>query len=166
MTQSDPVVRIAVLDAFAEIADPTANAAALAQLKDPAWQVRVAAVGALGRIRQKESVQPLIDQLRAESGRLRDDVKKALISITTSDLGDNADKWQEYWDKWKDRFKVPSDEEVRKAREAFEATQARYNPGADDFAGVPTKSKRIVYVIDISGSMEDPILNKEKFKLQ
>ena len=108
----------------------------------------------------------MIDQLRKEDGRLRDEVARALLSLTTFDLGDKPDRWQEVWDKVKDNFKVPTLEEVKKAREAFEKTQLRYEPGSDDFAGIPTKSERVIFVIDISGSMEEPLLNREKFLLQ
>lgn len=166
LADRDPTVRIAALDALGPIAEPSTNAAILDCLKDDRWQVKAAAIGALAAVRQKESVQPLIELLRAETGRLREDVQRALLSLTTFDLGTDADRWQTAWDRVKDRFVVPTEAELKKAREAFEKTQQRYKPGSDDFAGVPTKSKRILYVIDISGSMEDPLMNREKFVLQ
>ena len=61
---------------------------------------------------------------------------------------------------------MPTEAELAKAREAFEKALLRYEPGSDDFAGIPTKSRRQLYVIDISGSMEDPLLDREKFRLQ
>ncbi len=166
LKSTDETVCIAALDSLGLIGEPSANAAVLEKLTSPKWQVRSASIGALGLLRQKESVQPLIDQLKKEDGRLRDEIAKALLDITIFDMGDNADKWQELWDRVKDKFKIPSDEEVRKAREAFEKSQLRYQPGTDDFAGIPTKSRRILYVVDISGSMEDPLVNREKFALQ
>jgi hypothetical protein len=138
----------------------------LAALADERWQVRSAAIGALGNLRQKDSIQPLIDQLGKEDGRLRDEIARALLSLTTFDLGDNQEKWQKQWDRVKDRFQVPSLAEVQRARAAFEESQKRYQPGTDDFAGIPTKSKRILFVVDISGSMEDPLLDRERFKLE
>jgi HEAT repeat protein len=166
LKDANDATQIAVIDALGAMKVPEANAPVLALLDDPRWQVRVSVVDALGKLRQKESIQPLIDRLRKEDGRVRDDISKALLSITTFDLGVDPDKWQTQWDRVKDRFVVPTDAEVEKARAAFEAAQLRYQPRGDDFAGIPTKSTRIIYVIDISGSMEDAILNKEKFKLQ
>ncbi|MFH0944964.1 MAG: HEAT repeat domain-containing protein [Planctomycetota bacterium] len=166
LESGEPTVQIAAIDALGEIRDPSANAAVLARLEDRKWQVRVAVVGALAKLRQKESVQPLIDLLRTEKGRLIDDTLATLVSLTTFDLGNHPDKWQEVWDRVKDRFEVPSEADIQKARENFEKALLRYTPGTDDFAGIPTRSKRILYVIDISGSMEDPLLDREKFVLE
>lgn len=166
LEDSEPTVRIAALDALGEIKAPSTNPAVLERLDSKLWQERSSAMDALANIRQKESIQPLIDQLGEEDGRLIDDVLKALLSLTTFDLGNKPDKWQETWDRVKDRFEVPSEEAVRKARESYEQALLRYEPGTDDFAGIPTKSRRIIYVIDVSGSMEDPLLDREKFKLQ
>lgn len=166
LKESDPTVRIAALDALGEIREGSVNAAVLEQLEDDRWQVRASAIGALALLRQKESIQPLIDLLRKEKGRLIDDILSSLLSLTTFDLGNKPDRWQEVWDRLKDRFEVPSEADIQKARESYEKAMLRYDPAADDFAGIPTKSRRIIYVIDISGSMEDPLLNREKFKLQ
>ena len=166
LEDKEPTVRIAALDALAEIKEPSTNAAVLACLESKHWQERASAMNALANIRQKESIQPLIDMLRTEKGRLIDDVLKALLSLTTFDLGNKPDRWQETWDRVKERFEVPTEEQIRKARESYEKALLRYEPGTDDFAGIPTKSKRIIYVIDVSGSMEDPLLDRQKFKLQ
>jgi hypothetical protein len=166
LANTDATVRIAALDALGIIGEPSVAPEVLAQLSDDRWQVRSAAVSALALLREKSTVQPLIDQLRKEDGRLQDEISKALLSLTTFDVGHDPDKWQERWDRVKDRFVVPSLEEIRKVREAHEKSQLRYNPGTDDFAGIPTKSRRIIYVVDISGSMEEPLINREKFLLQ
>lgn len=163
---NDDTVRIATLDALGQIGDGSANAAVLEQLSDPRWQVRSAAVNALGNLRHKDSIPALIDRLDLEDGRLRDEIGDALLSLTTFDFDDNVEKWRSWWEKMKDRFVVPTAEEIKKAREEAEKAALRYQPGSDDFAGIPTKSKRILYVVDISGSMEDPLLNREKFLLQ
>lgn len=166
LKSSDPTVRIATLDAIGQIGDGSANPAVLEQLSDDRWQVRSAAVNALGNLRQKESIPILIDQIDREEGRIRDEIGDALLSLTTFDFDDNVEKWRKWWETMKDRFVVPSAEEIRKAREEAEKSALRYQPGSDDFAGIPTKSKRILYVVDISGSMEDPLINREKFLLQ
>ncbi len=166
LADPDPSVVIAAADALGEIRDTAANAAVLGLLGHARWQVRSAAVAALAKIRHKDSIQPLIDLLRQEEGRMVDDILAALLSLTTFDLGNKPDKWQEAWDRVRERFVVPTEEEIRQARENFEKAQLRYQPGTDDFAGIPTKSKRILYVIDISGSMEDPLLDRQKFLLE
>lgn len=162
----NPAVRIAALDALGEIRDPSANAAVLEHLDADRWQERAAAVAALTKLRCKESIQPLIDRLRVEDGRLREDVNAALVSLTTFNLDPKPDKWQEVWDRVKDGFRVPTEKEIEEARRRFEESQLRYEPSKEDFAGIPTKSKRIVYVIDISGSMEEPLLDRSRFKLK
>ncbi len=166
LEEREPAVRIAAIDTLGEIRNPEANPAVLARLASSLWQERSAVIGALAKLRQKESIQPLIDLLSTENGRLIDDALAALLSLTTFDLGHKPERWQETWNRVKDQFVVPTEEEIRKAREAFENAKLRYDPGSDDFAGIPTKSKRILYVVDISGSMEEPLLDREKFRLQ
>lgn len=166
LDDAEPALRVGVLDALGAIKDPSANPKVLEALTDSHWQVQSAAVAALAQLRQKESVQPLINLLGSETGRLIDDVQRALLSLTTFDLGTDPTRWQTTWDRVKDNFKIPSEEEIAKAREAFEKAQLRYKPGSDDFAGIPTKSRRQLYVVDISGSMEDPLIDREKFRLE
>jgi HEAT repeat protein len=167
LADPEPALRTAALDALGSIRAPEKSLAAmLPMLEAEPWQVRAAAIQAVGRLRVKKAIQPLIDSLRREEGRLREDALAALQNTTTFEYGDEADAWQRWWDGVKDRFQVPSDEELAKRKEAIERNQAKYKTRAADFMGVPTKSRRIVFVVDTSGSMEDLIGDVKNFKLK
>lgn len=167
LRSEEQALRTAALDALGAIRNPPRTLAAMLPLLEAdVWQVRAAAIQALGNLRVKEAVQPLIDALRREEGRLRDDAAQALLRTTAFEWGDDVEAWQRWWDGIRDRFEVPSDAELAKRLEAIAANEARYRTKEADFVGVPTKSRRIVFVIDTSGSMEDLIGDIKNFKLK
>lgn len=129
------------------------------------WQVRAAAIGAARRLRAKDSIGPLIEVLAREEGRLRGDALDALQDITGMEFHDDASLWRNWWEGIQERFEVPSEAEREKQRLAREENQVRYVGREAEFMGLPTKSRRIIFVIDVSGSMEDLIQNKKTFKL-
>jgi HEAT repeat protein len=167
LADPEPSLRTAALDALGLLRAPDRTLPAmLPMLQAEEWQVRAAAIQAVGQLRAKDAIQPLIDALRREEGRLREDAMAALLHTTTFDYGEDPDAWQRWWDGLKDRFEVPSDEELAKRKEAIAKNQAKYKSAAADFVGVPSKSRRIVFVIDTSGSMEDLISDSKNFKLK
>jgi hypothetical protein len=115
-------------------------------------------------MRFKEGIQPLIDRMRQEEGRLRQDAFEALREITFAQWGDDPLEWQKYWDRVKDRFEVPDLNVVMEARKKREQEGGRYSEGTPAFAGIETKSKRIIFVIDVSLSMETEVLETDRFK--
>ncbi len=167
LADPEPALRTAALDALGLIRAPEKSLPAMVPLlQADEWQVRAAAIQAIGKLRSKEAIQPLIDALVREKGRLREDAAAALLQTTTFEFDDDAAAWQRWWDGVKDRFQVPSDEELAKRKEAIEKNQAKYKNKAAEFVGVPTKSRRLVFVIDTSGSMEDLIGDTRNFKLK
>jgi HEAT repeat protein len=168
LADGEPPLKTAALDALALLHPPeSALPAIVAMLEEPDWQVRTSAMLALGKLRRKGAIEPLIAAMRREEGRLRDDAARALARTTGFDWHEDPDAWQRWWDGVKERFEVPSDEEMRKRAEvAAKNDQAYRPPDVTDFAGLPTRSRRIVFLIDTSGSMEDLIGDTRNFKLQ
>ncbi len=60
-----------------------------ANLGARAWQVRSAAAECLGALAARDSVDPLIDRMAVEGGRIRQDIRAALKRITKDDLGND-----------------------------------------------------------------------------
>jgi hypothetical protein len=167
LADPEPALRTATLDALGRIRAPEKTLPAmLPLLAAEDWQVRAAAIQAVGKLRVKEAIQPLIDALLREEGRLREDAMVALQDTTAFQYGEEGEVWQKWWDGVKDRFVVPTDEELAKRKEAIAKNQAQYVKGKADFVGVPTKSVRMLFVIDTSGSMEDLIGDIKNFKLK
>ncbi len=166
LEDKEPVVRTIVAASLGRIGDPIATSALVGLLTDESWQVRASAVQALAKLRQKDSIAPLIE-LMQEEGRLQDDAARALKSITTMDYGVDPDGWKEWWARTKDRFEVPELPKpgrssrrpaTAKSNEApqREREEARYKASMR-YYGIPTPSQRILFVLDVSRSMRDEV---------
>ena len=107
------------------------------------------------------------DHLIGESdpGRLLDDSAKALYAITDTDYGADAEVWRKWWDRVGAGWVMPSDAQVEKARRARAKVKQRYAPGAktSNYHGITTPSRRVLFVVDVSGSMEDLVVDRERF---
>jgi len=150
--ESDPFV-LAELIRLRCRARPDGVYALLAErLKDDRWQVRAAVIAELGRLKKKQSVEMLLAQLAAEQGRLKDDVVDALAALTDKRFDPDPAVWNAWWKKNASTWKPP-------ARNKASGIAAK--PGEEgktvSFYGIPTSSKRIVFCLDVSGSMAFPL---------
>ncbi len=160
-------VRIAALDAIKAGKLKDLGLKILERLHDPVWQVQQAAIQCFAALRTFEAVDPLIEMLKKE-GRLRIDASEALFKITTYDFGVNYRMWRRQWDRLSKLpgFRLPTDEELRKAEENRKKYAAMYGKvdKAKKFVGIPTTSTRILFVIDVSASMDDLVVERSKFQ--
>ena len=148
----------------------------LACLNDKMWQVQSAALAALPRLSEKETlktkaVPKLVDYLENSSGRQRDDCADALKRITGRNLGKDADVWRK-WIAGGDAATAPA---APAAPEAKPAPAPGAPTGGDygnqesaekpHFYGIEVTSTRIVVVLDRSLSMNDPItIDRERLR--
>jgi len=162
---AETAVRCAALDGLAELRAEGVIEPALADLDHETWQVRASAIHALTRVRTKEAVQPLIDRLEVEEGRLGIDIAIALGDITGRNFGQRVELWKKFWGNVGERFVIPTDAELRKLREAQKKSAEKYKPsGGTSYHGIETPSRSIIFVIDVSGSMENLVVEKERFR--
>ena len=125
----DQAKRMAAAVALATNGDPRALDKLHNLLKDKEWSVRAEAYRATVAARRIESVPLLIGRMDKEEGRLVDDVHDFVLP---------------------ERMYAETAEFER--RESV--TPNQYKPG--DFYGIPVTSRAICFVLDISGSMEEP----------
>ena len=160
-------VRLAALDAIGKSRLKKLSKEVLAMLDDPVWQVQQAAIQALGSLRFQDAVAPLIEKLK-DPGRLKIDIAEALFRITAWDFGTDYASWKKTWDRLSklDGFRIPTDAELAKAAKNREKYDKRYGKGGkkNTFAGIPTTSTRVLFVIDVSASMDDLVVDRSKFK--
>ncbi len=162
---SEPAVRCAAFDGLAALKSPLVVAPAQAALVDPIWQVRASAIHALGAVRRVESIPLLIQRMEVEEGRLTADLGAALGEITGRNFGQRLENWKQFWSSTGERFKIPTDAELAKLREARAKSGEQYHaPGSVSYHGIETPSRRIVFVIDVSGSMEAEVVDKQRFE--
>ena len=164
---SDALVRMAAIDCVGKLPLRALAKDLVPLLDDKEWQVQSAAVTAVGVVRPQGAVQPLIDLMR-KSGRLQIECSEALFRVTGLDFGLDPDRWQKQWDVLMgiEGWRIPTEEELAKRA----ASRAKYDElyGAktkrNTFAGIPTTSTRVLFIIDVSGSMDDLVVERDKFE--
>ncbi|MBX3463087.1 MAG: HEAT repeat domain-containing protein [Planctomycetes bacterium] len=163
----DPLVRMAAADAIGALRAKQYADAVIALLRDNEWQVQSAAVAAVAAVRPQHGVQPLIDLMR-KAGRLRTECADALFRITGFDFGVDPERWQEQWNALMslDGYRIPTDEELAKKAESRKKSDAFYGnkEQTNTFARIPTTSTNVLFIIDVSGSMDDLVVEVEKFQ--
>jgi HEAT repeat protein len=149
ISDPDPRVRVAALDALAAYNDLTTADAVVAGLKDPAWQVRSTAIAAVKTMRPRSAVEPLIDRMAVEKGRLRLEAYKTLVWLVGRDLGEDPTVWREWW---AGRMRKKGSK-GRVEREQSEYAITRRKSVPRKFFRVQTDSRSVVFVLDLSESM-------------
>src|SRR5690606_17752774 len=163
---ADVRVRTAAADAAGELNLKPLGPRLVALLDDPAWQVQAAATKAIGIVRPAEAVMPLIALMR-KGGRLREDAADALFLVTTKDFGTDPDEWQRQMERLlRLDWRPPSDAEVEKAKAVRKKTAEFYGQKDEikTFANIPIISNYVLFIIDVSGSMSDLVVEREKFQ--
>jgi HEAT repeat protein len=138
---------VPALDALGDLGAAEAYPVFEKALKSKDWPIRVSAVRGLRKLRTKEAVDLLVDRMAAEEGRVLADIGDALRSLTGKPFGYGAGQWKEWWTGAREAFAFPDPG-------ASAAGVAR--AGMTTYHGVPVVSNRMVFCVDISGSMTSP----------
>ncbi|MBK8976797.1 MAG: HEAT repeat domain-containing protein [Planctomycetes bacterium] len=161
------LVRMAAAQAIGELRLKALGPQLVPLLDDSAWQVQSAAITAVSRVREASAVAPLIS-LMEKGGRLEEECAEALFQITAMDFGTDAAAWRKTWDQLQsiEGWRIPTDEELAKraaSREKYDAIYGNRKEGTPTFGGIPTTSRRILFIVDVSGSMADLVVERERF---
>jgi HEAT repeat protein len=165
----EPAVRCTALDGLTSLGSDKVVAPAIASLGDPMWQVRKSAIAALTKVRSAESIDPMIRALEKEEGVLVPEIAEGLACLTGQDLGSDAEKWKAWWAGAKANFALPSAEAIAYLRTRHEARtggppREYQKSGTVEYHGIDTPSRSILFIIDVSGSMESVVTEKERFE--
>jgi hypothetical protein len=152
-------LRLALLVGLGRRGDASAAPAVVPSLDHPDWRVQDEAIEALRRFHQRSSIPLLIARLEHATGRVRDDLGTALQSLTGERLAADAATWRGYWERTGGNAAMPA-HPAQRDREALlsGAAQSDAAPGGTEFFGLGTYSRRIAFVLDVSGSMRQPAL--------
>ena len=157
--EGEESVRQVLFEALGNIGDKKASPAVEKHLETGHWSVRVAAIEALSKFRTESAVGALITQMQKENGRLLTDIRKALEALTgETRFRENRKQWKEWWDKYKDRFRVPSKAYLDELKRKQTAAAAAYGDAPQKYHNIETWSQNMVFCIDVSGSMNDKIV--------
>ncbi len=91
-------------------------------------------------------------------GECRGDVAQHLTEVTGEAFWTNSEAWQTWWKGHKDRFEFPP-------KPAKDPSAAAARAGTPSYYGMAIQARRMVFVIDISGSMKGPRITSAKREL-
>jgi HEAT repeat protein len=135
-------------------------------LRDPDWSVRKAAIEALGRLRSRPVLEPLMDSFGREEGLLHETCHDTLVRTTGQTFGYDLAQWQAWWKQSAAGFALPAPKDAEEALEEVQEIVRQNDPGWPvTYGSIGTFSRRIVFLIDIGPSMADLAYQKAKTKL-
>ncbi|MCA9320086.1 MAG: VWA domain-containing protein [Planctomycetes bacterium] len=138
-------IRVVAIDLLVPDHVRTARATILEAIEHPHHLVRSAAYEACTWLRDKDIVDRLIARIPEESGRPLHDLQAALANLTGFDWGVKHDRWVAWWEKVRDEYPLPP--RTERQRGAGSGGYAR-------FYDIEVKSDRVLFIVDLSGSME------------
>ncbi|MCA8952353.1 MAG: VWA domain-containing protein [Planctomycetes bacterium] len=142
---SDAEVRAVGLTLLRELGSDEAIEIAQKSLGAREWELRTAAVRYLTNFRTVASIPLLIARVDQEDGRLAAELGTALFVHTGTRWWKEQD-WKDWWIKHKSGFVLPHEETVRGAMAGTGGQTSAY-------FGIPLVSKKVAFLIDLSGSM-------------
>jgi hypothetical protein len=160
--QGGALVVIAVADALGSQGDKQA-VATLRRMRElkyfaDVFGCRRAVVQALDAIRLPEAIDALMELLPKMDGEVRGDIVRRLTAVTHQTHGFDAAAWQAWWKEHREHFEFPPGE-------TKPANVMVGLPGLPSYYGLTIQARRLVFVVDISGSMEGLRINTLKREL-
>ncbi len=126
---------------------------------DSHFGVRRTIVFALTMIPSKESVGVLIGLLDRVGGEARADGVEHLVQVTGENFGLDSARWQDWWRQQKDAYAYPN----VMVRAGYRGTLSEGESGS--YYEMPIFAEKMVFVLDISGSMGGPRIVAAKREL-
>lgn len=152
LEEKNAVIQIAAMDGLAEKADASLTPLFLRVLSENrTWEVKWLALKGLEKAADEKAIEPLIDSLgrcRADEGRLKDVYIRILKKLLDSELeSDDPNTWKSALTAKKSGTELPPGSTM------VDPTQ---------FYGLKTRSTRLVFLLDKTGSMAEPASEPER----
>ena len=114
-------------------------------------------IQAMSQIRDAQAVEWLILLIPKSQGLIQHDIIQYLTKLTSLKLGDNDRAWYKWWHANKDQIEFP--------KGGVSTEDVALTDGQQTYYGIPVCAKRIVFVLDTSGSMRGSPLYAAKTAL-
>jgi len=144
--------RMAAVYGWGEVDGDEAVDTLIELLDDRDWRVRCAVIDRMVALRYFRFVEPLIERMDVERGRLLWEVTTALEDLTGLRLGRQSGPWRRWYADEGDTFVLPTPEELAAKWAGWKASREKNGTNAT-FYGLPVLSENACFVIDVSGSM-------------
>ncbi len=156
----DPEIRNLALSQLGQTSDRTHLERLTAALSDANWSTRLAALEALERMRTHEGVTAIVARMGQEEGRLLSEFAQTLWRLTGQPFQEDAKAWETWWTNSKDKFQLLSDADLGRVESGAEEWRLRQTTRVkSEFFGIKIISRKVIFIIDISGSMEEKLTN-------
>jgi len=151
---SDDALRNAALALLGDLGEENEDIL-VAALDHGLWSTRLVALHALEKLAVPASVGEIIARFPDQTGRMRIEFAETLFRMTGQSFGPRHQPWLAWWDKeGKNGFQIPSASELKQAKEELEIARLKETTGAR-FFGIRIISEHVVFIIDVSGSMDE-----------
>ena len=125
------------------------------RLSHPDWSTRLIALHALEDQRDVALLGPIVEQMQSESGRMSIEFGDTLFRLTGEPFGDSAAVWKRWFDNEGKDARIIDESEVERLLAMAEERRLKDVSGAE-FFGIRIESHRVAFVVDVSGSMQEP----------
>ncbi|MHC4222570.1 MAG: VWA domain-containing protein [Planctomycetota bacterium] len=151
--EKDASIKAAHMDSVSRMGDRARDSieSIVGYVEDPSERVRIATARALTRLHVPEGVEPLVMRIGKESGRTRVDFACALESLTGETIGSDPLLWERWWEA--NKGTILNDGLPPPGGQKDDPRAQRWKGEGGFYYGLPQVSQRIIYVIDISDSM-------------
>ncbi len=143
-----PAPRVRAIDFAAKEEMREAFDAVLTALESRSLPVRRAAVRTLRAFDDPRCVEPLVVAMQRAFGLLAVEIERVLFWFTGLSLSADSAAWSRWWTENRDTWKAGKRHDGRHDDTHTHDTE---------FYGITSPSKRIVFVVDQSGSMQKPV---------
>ena len=153
----DPHIRAAAADALGDQNRIDNEPALCRAVSDDFAIVRSAAIMSLRLVGGTQAVEALIQAVGREEGRLLQDAIVVLRHLTGVTFHDNVALWEDWWRNSKRNYKRPG-RFGKKIGRKISKKDLQIDAGkGNEFYGLRFRSHALVYLIDISGSMNEKV---------
>ncbi len=127
------------------------------KLADSNWSTRYAAARALEALRTTDSIGAIVGRLPEETGRMEILFADILWRLTGKPFGRRAGAWTDWWAKEGAGFVPINPTELAKLELEAEERRLRQVSQTAEFFGIKIESHRVIFIIDVSGSMMETL---------
>lgn len=158
----DPDVRNMALQQLGRTSDKKFLPKIVEALDDKDWSTRLAALDALEAMKTKDAIAPIIARMGKEEGRMLAEFSAALYRMTGQPFEDNAAAWDNWWKNAGEKFELMTPEKLAKVKASADEWRLKQATRVQSkFFGIRIVSHKVIFVIDVSGSMDRPVENFE-----
>ncbi len=150
----DPEIRNAALMQIGKSNLPEHLGQLVNALDHELWSTRLAAARAIEELRIKDGIGPIIARMAKETGRMEAELGDVLWRLTAKPFGKSQKMWELWWQDEGSGFQLVSESELKKQEREVEVQRLK-QVTRSSFFGIRIESHRVVFIIDVSGSMEE-----------